>query len=244
MSQDWPSRKTPSQPGRWRVASYNLRAFQDDVNAAIRVLRTLDADIVLLQEIPRSLTSDQAVQDFAGRVGLDWVGRTKRVSGVSLLTHPRMSASLAQDRVLPVEWLGNPRAYTVCAVQDEFGFRAAAVAIHLPLVPQQRRDHAQQILAELSTDANFCGLPWLIGGDINEDSSGSAWQVLAAHANVVTPLLPSFPAHNPHRAIDAIFATGGVIASDESHIELDRGDLVAATDHLPVWADVQLPVPR
>ncbi|MBW8173517.1 endonuclease/exonuclease/phosphatase family protein [Ornithinimicrobium sp. Arc0846-15] len=229
------------QAGQWRVASYNLRALQDDVSATVRVMRAIDPDVVLLQEIPRVPFSARAMHDFAQQCGLTWPGRTRRVSGVSMLVHSRLQASAAQDRALPVEFLGNPRTYTVARLADEFGHHAAAVAIHLPLIAAQRRDHVAQILAELTRDPLTRDLPWIIGGDINEDQTAPAWQMLAAHAELVTPLKPSFPAHNPHRTIDAIFATQDVSVSGEAEIDLDPADVTAATDHVPVWVDVQVP---
>lgn len=232
---------TARQPGQWRVASYNLRALQDDVPAAVRVMRAIKPDVVLLQEIPRVPFSAGAMHDFAQQCGLTWPGRTRRVSGVSMLVHPQLQASAVQDRALPVEFLGNPRTYTVARLQDEFGYAAVAAAIHLPLIAEQRRNHVGQILAELTRDGATDSLPWIIGGDLNEDQSAPAWQILEAHANLATPLKPSFPAHDAHRVIDAIFATRGVAVLQGEAVALDPADLKAATDHLPVWADLQLP---
>ena len=36
-----------------RVASYNVRDLKDDVDAAARVVRAIDPDVLCLQEVPR-----------------------------------------------------------------------------------------------------------------------------------------------------------------------------------------------
>jgi len=36
-----------------RVASYNLRDFKDDAQAAARVVRAINPDVLCLQEVPR-----------------------------------------------------------------------------------------------------------------------------------------------------------------------------------------------
>ena len=41
--------------GRLRVATYNIRALRDDGEAVVRVVRSLEADVVCIQEAPRFL---------------------------------------------------------------------------------------------------------------------------------------------------------------------------------------------
>lgn len=127
------------------------------------------------------------------------------------------------------------------------------VSVHLPLDADQRVDHASTVLRaiieEVSTafpaDPEEGGIaaPVVVGGDINEDSTGRAWGVLAGQLTEVTDQRPTFPAARPKAPIDGIFATGHrsaapgtVEALDE---ELDPETFRAASDHLPVWVDLQ-----
>jgi endonuclease/exonuclease/phosphatase family metal-dependent hydrolase len=223
-----------------RVASYNLRALQDDTGAAVAVVRDLDPDVLLLQEVPRHPLSAPRVRSFAHRCGLRWAGRTRALAGTSVLVGPRVVADPAQDRSLPVELLGNPRSYTVVRVARPGGPAFAAVSLHLPLLPDRRRQHARQVLSELQVDPLLGGLPWVVGGDLNEDQHGDAWQVLAEELTLVTPLRPTFPSVRPHRTIDAVFASRGVRPAPQQPVALDAAALRAASDHLPVWADLVL----
>ena len=228
----------PSRP--LRVASYNLRALQDDAGAAAAVVREVDPDVLLVQEVPRHPFSAWRMRAFARRCGLAWPGRTRRVSGTSVLVSPRVHAGRTRDLSLPVPWLGNPRTYTVLRVGRPSGPSLGAVCVHLPLEPSQRRQHVRQVLSELRYDPEVGELPWVVGGDLNEDPSGTAWQILAGQLRVVTPLRPTFPSARPRRVIDAIFASPALQVAEHTPAALDPEALRAATDHLPVWVDVHL----
>lgn len=232
------SRPEPGRP--LRVASYNLRALQDDVEAAAAVVRAVDPDVVLVQEVPRHLFSARRMRAFARHCGLGWPGRTRRVSGTSVLVSHRVQAGRARDLSLPVPVLGNPRTYTVVRVGRPGGPSLGAVCVHLPLEPSQRRQHVRQVLSELRYDPEVGSLPWVVGGDLNEDPSGTAWQILAGRLRVVTPLQPTFPAARPRRVIDAIFASPALQVAEHAPVALDPEELRRATDHLPVWVDVHL----
>ena len=100
-----------------RVASYNLRGLKDDATAAAAVVRAVDPDVLLLQEVPRYPGSDYAITALARRTGLLWSGRTRLLSGTSLMTGLRIRSTDSQDRRLPVGLRENPRSYTVARVE-------------------------------------------------------------------------------------------------------------------------------
>ncbi len=232
------SEAEPSRP--LRVASYNLRALQDDTERAAAVVRAVDPDVLLVQEVPRHPFSGRRMRAFARRCELGWPGRTRRVSGTSVLVSPRVQAGRPRDLSLPVPLLGNPRSYTVLRVGRPGGPWLGAVCVHLPLEPSQRRRHVRQVLSELRYDAEVGGLPWVVGGDLNEEPSGTAWQILAGQLPVVTPLHPTFPSARPRRVIDAVFASPGLQVAERAPLTLDPEVLRAASDHLPVWVDLRL----
>lgn len=49
---------------RVRVVSYNVRGLADDVAAAAEVVRALDPDVLLLQEVPRHPASSYRISGF------------------------------------------------------------------------------------------------------------------------------------------------------------------------------------
>lgn len=229
-----------------RVASYNLRGLQDDVEAAAAVVRTIDPDVLLLQEVPRYPGSSYRIADFARRCDLLWSGRTRLVSGTAIMTSLRVIATDSTDRRLPVKRgrgkrSFNPRCYTVAQVKRPGGRDATVVSVHLPLFPDERVIHTQLVLTSLAENPRLADGPFVVGGDFNESTDGEAWHLLGERLRLVTPEEPTFPSARPRNFIDAVFASTE-IAEDWEHrpLELDPAVLAAATDHRPVWADLRI----
>jgi endonuclease/exonuclease/phosphatase family metal-dependent hydrolase len=235
-----------SGPSTIRVASYNLRGLQDDVDAAAAVVRAIDPDVLLLQEMPRYPASSYAVARFARRCDLLWSGRTRVVSATAIMTSLRITASDSEDHRLPVKrGRGrrslNPRCYTLTQVKRPGGRFATVVSVHLPLFADERLLHARKILDALAADPELAHAPVIIGGDLNEPSGGAAWSLLAERLRLVTPEEPTFPSGRPRSSIDAIFASPDIAGSARREpVRLDSGLLAAATDHRPVWVDLEL----
>ncbi|ANS78209.1 hypothetical protein SGUI_0813 [Serinicoccus hydrothermalis] len=224
-----------------RVASYNLRGLKDDAGAAAEVVRALAPDVLLLQEVPRYPGSGYAISAFARSCDLLWSGRTRLVSGTGLMTALRVTAADSQDRRLAVGLRENPRSYTVTQVRLPDGTTAGVVSIHLSLRPEQRAVHARTVLAELAQDPRFTGEEVLVvGGDLNEGRDGQAWGTLGGTLVEVSAERPTFPAHQPHRYIDAIFARGHRAATPGDPALLEGLPVTRASDHLPVWVDLEL----
>lgn len=221
-----------------RVASYNLRGLKDDASLAAEVVRRISPDVLLVQEAPRHPLSSYAMTRFARASGMLWSGRTRVLSGTTLLTSLAITASDAQDRRLPTGLRENPRSYTVATVQRTGGPALAVASVHLSLDADQRVEHVRTVLAQI--EAETPSLPLVVGGDLNEGSDGTAWGALAGHLTEVSEDRPTFPAASPHARIDAIFARGhsGVVPGDPALLE--GMALAAASDHLPVWVDLQL----
>ena len=222
-----------------RVATYNLRGLKDDAQAAADIVKALAPDVLLLQEVPRYPGSDYAITAFARRAGLLWSGRTRWVSGTSLMTSLRVLSTDSQDRRLRVGLRENPRSYTVAQVSAPGRPTVTAVSVHLPLRGEQRVEHVGTVFTELSRDLGLApDAPLVVGGDLNEDSAGPAWGLVAERLTEVSDDRPSFPAANPHRRIDAVFARGHVAAAPGDPAELEGRRLAEASDHLPVWVDL------
>jgi endonuclease/exonuclease/phosphatase family metal-dependent hydrolase len=223
-----------------RVASYNLRGLKDDAAAAAAVVRALRPDVLLLQEVPRYPGSSYAIAALARDSGMLWSGRTRAVSGTSLMSSLRVSTTDARDHRLAVGLRENPRSYTLARVRVPDGPMVTVASVHLPLKEEQRLAHARTVLTEIAHHPDIPqDEPLVVGGDLNEGPDGAAWAVLGGVAQEVTGADPSFPAHRPHRHIDAIFARGHSDADPGDRRLLEEVPVADASDHLPVWVDLQ-----
>lgn len=224
-----------------RVASYNLRGLKDSAEAAAAVVRAVRPDVLLLQELPRYPGSEYAVSAFARDCDLLWSGRTRLVSGTGLMTALRVTATDSQDRRLRVGLRENPRSYTLTQVRLPEGQRAHVVSVHLSLRAQQRVEHAGTVLSELAADPAFPDdVPLVVGGDLNEGPDGAAWGRFTEALVEVSAEHPTFPAHQPHRHIDAIFARGHRAVTPGDPALLEGMPVREASDHLPVWVDLEI----
>jgi endonuclease/exonuclease/phosphatase family metal-dependent hydrolase len=107
--------------------------------------------------------------------------------------------------------------------------------VHLSLDAAERKAHAATILQELSGDEDL-----VVAGDLNESVDGPAWLAIAGRLRVVSADAPTFPARNPRHRLDAIFVSPRLAVTTSGPVELDPADLASATDHLPVWVDLDL----
>lgn len=216
-----------------RVASYNLRDFKDDADAAARVVRTIGPDVLCLQEVPRHLLSSNRTASFAARCGLYWSGSQRGSGGTTVMSSLRLDAANVAHVRLKVAPLQRERGYAVCQVRLPGHQSVGFVSMHLSLDANERERHAAVVMEALAGDG-----PLVVAGDLNEGADGKAWRSIAARLRVVTGEAPTFPASNPHRRLDVIFASPQLSVLPRGPIELDTADLAAASDHLPVWADL------
>lgn len=228
-----------ASPSTLRVVTYNLRGLKDDPAAAAAVVRRLDPDVLLLQEVPRYPGSSYAISSFARQSGLLWSGRTRLVSGTSLMTHLRVESTDSQDRRLKVGLRENPRSYTLAQVRQVGGPWVTVVSVHLSLVGEQRVDHVRTVLAELADDPRVPDDGALVvGGDLNENHEGQAWRIVAGELVEVSDDRVTFPARRPQHRLDALFSRGHREARPGDPALLEGLDLAVASDHLPVWVDL------
>lgn len=223
-----------------RVASYNVRDLKDDARAAARVVRCLDPDILCLQEVPRRLLSSLRVSSFAARCGMYWAGRHRGSGGTTIFTSLRVQVAESAHLRLPVGHLQRRRGYAVVRAAPP-GSRSLVVAsVHLGLDSSERARHAATVMEHLADVT-----PVVLAGDLNEGDQGRAWGLIAGSLRLVSPTAPTFPAARPRSLLDVVFASDEVRVRPHCEVPLSPADLVAASDHLPVWADLELgPAPR
>ncbi len=218
-----------------RVTSYNLRDFKDDLAAAVRVIRAIDPDILCLQEVPRRLFSTSRVASFAARCGMYWSGRHRGSGGTTIFTSLRVQASESRHYRLRVARLQRTRGYAVARVAPPGCEPVVVASVHLSLDEVERQHHAAQVLTSVSG-----GLPVLLAGDLNEGEQGRAWQLVASSLRLISPTAPTFPARSPRSLLDVVFGSPDLVVRPHQDVDLSVDDLVAASDHRPVWVDVEL----
>lgn len=218
-----------------RVASYNLRDFKDDPAAAARVIRVIDPDVLCLQEVPRRLFSTFRVASFAARCGMYWSGRHRGAGGTTIFTSLRVQVSESRHYRLRVARLQRTRGYAVMRLAVPGCQPLVVASVHLSLNEAERQRHAAQVLKSISG-----GGPVLLAGDLNEGEQGRAWQLIASSMRLISPAAPTFPARNPRSLLDVVFGSPDVVVGPHQDLGLPVDDLVAASDHRPVWVDVRL----
>jgi endonuclease/exonuclease/phosphatase family metal-dependent hydrolase len=152
---------------------------------------------------------------------------------------------------LPVRFPDRTRGYAVARVRLPGQPDVVVGCVHLSLWPSERQRHLRQVLADLvggaggrrgrgGDDRPRGDRRLALAGDLNETEGGAVWAMLGEHLRPSTPPSVTFPSRSPHRRIDAIFTGPGVRVLPHDDVPLDQDDLRAASDHLPVWADIEV----
>jgi endonuclease/exonuclease/phosphatase family metal-dependent hydrolase len=229
-----------------RVASYNIRKCMGldrkrNPERILDVLNEINADVVFLQEVDR-------------RVGK----RASTISRELLKSHSDYKAADIAIREHSIGWHGNAilvrtglefqnerridlpsyeQRGAISAVVLVSGIGVRCVATHLGLLARIRRQQVKKIVSALRTEPNH--LPTIIGGDFNEWlKSDNCIDLFGENYKSIDPQ-PSFHSAIPVAALDRIivstnidFLKTGIHYSEKSKI---------ASDHLPIWADLNLP---
>ncbi len=222
---------------RFRVLIYNVRSLRDDPAAVAAVVRSCDADVVLVQEAPRFFRWRSKLAKLARECGLLYATGGRTTGGVALLAHLRVDVDDAREGLL-TKHSGLHQRGLAAAVVSRSGGRLLVASTHLGLDRQERAGHAQEVLSLLR------GVPAphaVVGGDLNEPPGGPAW--LALHGGGLRDLGtgsgPTFPARVPRKRIDAVLGSAGVDVVE--YRVVDAPGVERASDHRPVLAVVQVP---
>lgn len=228
-----------------RLASYNIRkAIGTDrrrrPERIIEVLNELNADVIALQEADRRFgVRDAALpphlldehSDFKP-VQFGWRTGSMGWHGNALLVRKSMSVGHAAMLHLPSL---EPRGAVLGEV-DVGKHCLRVVGMHLDLSGLWRRRQASAILHEV--DKRRTAMPTVLMGDLNEWSTrGGCLRDFAAHMTFAdTPR--SYHVGNPIARLDRIMVSRDVTirACGVHRSPTSR----TASDHLPVWADVEL----
>ncbi|MFB9717090.1 endonuclease/exonuclease/phosphatase family protein [Planobispora longispora] len=218
--------------------------MRDDIAALGRVTAALRADVLCVQEAPRFLCWRRKRRRLAALGGLR-VAAGRRRGGVAVLTGPRVRLLHGEGHLLKPFFRLERRAIAI-AVVEAGGVRVAVGSIHLDLDEAARLHHTGEAMTLLRQSADRFGALPVLAGDINERPGGPSWQGICEGLIDCYPLAPqgngfTFPARGPSLRIDAIFAAEGLRVVSCGTAEAAPEDLAAATDHLPVVAELAVP---
>jgi endonuclease/exonuclease/phosphatase family metal-dependent hydrolase len=228
---------------RLRLASYNIRKavgldWRRDPGRTLRVIRSLGADVVALQEAdkrlglrPAAVSPEAIARETDLRpvplghspVSLGWHGnavlvrRSLEVLGVNCMELPGIE----------------PRGCVIVRLASEAG-EFTVVAVHLGLRRRCRKLQLLRILRALKRGSRERSV---ILGDFNEWSPDRGVEPLLPHFRVFSPG-NSFHASQPVAPLDR-FALGPGLDVVDAGVE--AGPVARrASDHLPVWTEVEL----
>ena len=229
---------------RLRVATYNIRKcvgtdWRRRPDRILAVLSEIGADLAALQEadrrfgtrastLPAGLLAEAGwtPAPIAPHVdGLGWRGN-------ALLLGPRARLIAAEPIELPhVE----PRGAVLAEVALD-GTDIRVIGMHLGLTPPDRTRQARAVLGALTRRPP---LPTVLMGDLNEPRQRGGPLRLEAAAHRLAPATPTYHAEFPFAALDRIATSPELrLAASAAH----RSPLARrASDHLPLWADLDLP---
>lgn len=224
-----------------RVVTWNVRDMLGDPWAVRRVLLAARADVVCLQEGPRLVATRHQLSTTARRAGLTFVAGGRRGAGTAVLVGARTLVHGAAATRLPVRgWRTRPRGCVRALVSLPGTAPVAVTCLHLGLDEGERARHVELLLAAQPAPG---GPPVVLAGDLNERPDGASWRALAARAVDPAPGAPAtFRAARPRHRIDAVLVDPALaVASCGFPEAVGEADVVAASDHRPVLAEVVLP---
>ncbi|RWR10679.1 endonuclease/exonuclease/phosphatase family protein [Paenirhodobacter populi] len=231
----------------FRIASYNLHKCvgtdgQRDPERILAVINALSADVVALQEVDRRMGNRPAAlpaslidreTDFriadlprTGPESLGWHGQA-----VLLRKGGRIDA--ADGFLLPGL---EPRGALRLVIEPKGLPPVTLIAAHLGLRRMDRRLQWEEIAARMR-DAQA---PALAIGDFNEWSRQKGFEALTPFDLHIPG--PSYPSRAPIGRLDRL-VTGPGLKVERMGV-FDSPLARRASDHLPIWADIEVTKPR
>ncbi len=215
-----------------------MRSLRDDRDAVAAILRALRPDLVCVQEAPRFLFSKSQCAHLAQAAGLTVLAGGRNAAGNLLLGGARVHLVRASRFRLPRSGRRHRRAVAVAAVEVD-GAPLTLAGSHLSLDPLERDKQARRLVGRLP-DRSV-----VLGADVNDAPDSPTWQVLTEVLSDAYATRPdggelTFPARSPNRRIDAIFVSSEITVTG-CGVPPRLVDPAAATDHLPVVADLMVP---
>jgi endonuclease/exonuclease/phosphatase family metal-dependent hydrolase len=222
-----------------RVMSYNIHSSRDDLRALAAVVRAEAPDLVLVQEAPRRFRWRAKTARLARDWGMLYAGGGLWALGNTAFTNLRLGVRESWHVQFPLTPGRHMRgAVFVRCVVGRTPF--VAIGTHLSLDATERAVQARLLKDEIAQIEE----PYVVCGDLNEESGGSGWRTLvdglidAAEARECGNL-HTFSCSAPRRRIDGIFVDPRCEVLDYHLVDTPQARL--ASDHFPLVADLVLP---
>lgn len=228
-----------------RVLTYNIRLGLDSSLERIsEVIRTLEGDLVCLQEVGRYWEMGEPVDMrsvLSDATGLPHamfapaIQRGQAQYGIALLS--RYPLGLFERIPLPRR-TDEPRVLLGCTVRADAG-NLIVLTSHFSVAPEDRPDQFHALTRWVLTLRGRHPLPMVVAGDFNaspdESGLGAAlgWTRLRpAHLLLYGESPPTYPTDAPALAIDHI------LVGRDVRVEAGEVAHLTGSDHLPVWAEI------
>jgi endonuclease/exonuclease/phosphatase family metal-dependent hydrolase len=216
--------------------------MRDDRAAVARVIRSANPHVVCVQEAPRFARWRSLCAQLARTSGLVVVGGG-RPAGANLILS---TLGVAVERTVAVRFSTDPglhRRGTAIALLSLAGARFAVAGTHLDLRPEPRLRHVGELHRAIEEHVP-AEVPTIVAGDVNDVPGSPPWEALRAvrvdaFAEAGTGSGDTSTAVDPHQRIDAIFVDRRVRV--RSARVLDDADVLVASDHRPLLAELELP---
>lgn len=238
-------RAKPEAQWGLRVVSYNIRKavgldWKRKPERILAVLDEIEADVVVLQEADKRLGDRPAAIPLGLLHSHGVYEHLDPGPGPSLGWHGNavlLRKGLRGEVVDRIDLPGlEPRGALVTRIRPGAGKGVVIlVAAHLGL---NRGSRHRQVGTILSATRRY-RMPLVVAGDFNERAPQRLLAPFDPALRLVTPG-PSFHAAHPFVALDHLILGGKVkLARAQVHATLLSR---VASDHLPIWADLALPV--
>jgi endonuclease/exonuclease/phosphatase family metal-dependent hydrolase len=226
-----------------RLLSYNVRSLRDDQSALARVIRSVEPDVVCVQEAPRLFRWRSACAALARRSGLVVVTGGGIAAGNLILSRIAVEEIATRNVLFSKDARLHQRGSAMARLRLR-GVEFVVAGTHLDLVDGPRLRHVDELHAAVTAFAG--GIPAVIAGDMNDGPGSPTWTALSAtrtdafaaagHGDGFT-----FSAANALRRIDGVFADAQL--SVTAATVLSSADVSVASDHRPLLIELELPAP-
>lgn len=219
--------------------TYNLRGLRHGEERVAAVIEAERPDVVLVQESGPRRSFARLARGLGMDAATDPISPFRRRIQNAVLVHPPLRISTSRLVRLSRSELWYPRGALVAQVRRG-GDRFWAISAHLGLRARDRRGHA----VELERLCRELGTPLVLGADLNDDPDGPAPARLATTLTDVWARSAAgdgatISYRNRALRIDYLFVSADV-EPDRCWVA-GHPEAVAASDHLPVTADLHVP---
>lgn len=222
-----------------RIATYNVEHLAHGTAKAAGVLRSLDADVVCVQDAPRLVRWRSRCAALARRADLVYVTGGRTAAGTLLLASHRTMVAFREDFPLPRSLGSRAHGMAVAVFRFAGGEHLVVGSMRLGRDADQRLRHVDLMVGRLESLSRRYDAPHVLGGDVGERPDGPAWQHLAAllsDGHRVAPRGGSVTYGRTARA-DGIFASGEVKVVG---CGVPKTADTAPGSHRPVLAELRL----